>query len=176
MELLDIKERLASLDSDKLIDVVKNYRQYGYNDEIRNYALVLLEERGITKTDLQLTGNLENANYDYINQVFSSFKRMSNLAFIFYGLIIIIKFILPHILKNPVGSIPFLSVIFILSIVAYLIFLILSFIDQSKFYKLAGDDYGSDGALVYLIVGMPFYIVMYFVFQAQMNDKVKTIT
>ena len=176
MELLDIKERLASLDSDKLIDVVKNYRQYGYNDEIRNYALVLLEERGITKTDLQLTGNLENANYDYISQVFSSFKRMSNLAFLFYGLIIIIKFILPHILKNPVDSIPFLSVLFILSIVAYLIFLILSFIYQSKFYKLAGDDYGSDGALVYLIVGMPFYIVMYFVFQAQMNEKVKTIT
>src|SRR5688572_14811446 len=152
MELPEIKERLARLESNKLIDVVKNYRQYGYNEEIRNYALVLLEERGITSTDLHLTGNLENAKYEYVNHVFSSFKLKSNLAFLFYGLIIFIKFILPYIFRNPESSIPLLPVIFILSFLSYLVLLALSFLDQSKFYKLTGDDYGTDGALLYLII------------------------
>ena len=36
MEDLDILKRF---DNDKLIDVVKNYKRYGYDDEIRDYAI-----------------------------------------------------------------------------------------------------------------------------------------
>lgn len=176
MELFEIKDRLERLDSNKLIDVVKNYRQYGYNDEIRNYALTLLEQRGITKTDLQLTGNFENAKYDYVNHVFNSFKRNSKLAFVFYVVLFSARFILPQLLKRSEGVTTLILVAFILSFVAYFIFLLLSFLDQSKFYKLVGDDYGTDGALVYLIVGMPFYVFMYFVFQRQMDERLKLIT
>lgn len=43
MEDFDILKRF---DNDKLIDVVKNYKRYGYDDEIRDYAINLLEERG----------------------------------------------------------------------------------------------------------------------------------
>ena len=43
MEDSDILKRF---DNDKLIDVVKNYKRYGYDDEIRDYAIRLLEERG----------------------------------------------------------------------------------------------------------------------------------
>lgn len=175
MELFEIKDKLEKLDSDKLIEVVKNYRQYGYNDEIRNYALTVLEQRGITKADLLLTGNFDNAKYDYINHVFISFKRNSKLAFIFYGVLISVKFIFPHLLKGSSGSDTLLLVAFIFSFAAYFLFLLLSFLDQSKFYKLVGDDYGADGALVYIIVGMPFYVFMYFVFQSQMNEKLKSI-
>jgi hypothetical protein len=174
MELSELKERLARLDSSKLIEIVKNYRQFGYNDEIRNHALLLLEERGITKTDLQLTGNFENAKYDYVNDVFTSFKRNSKLAFLFYILFLLTRFILPQLLRNFNGS-PLFVVLFVLCLVLFFIFLLVSFLDQSKFYKLTGDDYGTDGALVYLFLGMPFYIIMYSVFQNQMNEKLKTI-
>ena len=43
MEDFDI---LNKFDNDKLIDVVKNYKRYGYDDEIRDYAINLLKERG----------------------------------------------------------------------------------------------------------------------------------
>ena len=39
MEDSDILKRF---DNDKLIDVVKNYKRYGYDDEIRDYAIRLL--------------------------------------------------------------------------------------------------------------------------------------
>ena len=42
MEDFDI---LNKFDNDKLIDIVKNYKRYGYNDALRNYVINLLEER-----------------------------------------------------------------------------------------------------------------------------------
>ena len=42
MEDFDI---INKFDNDKLIDVVKNYKRYGYDDELRDYAINLLGER-----------------------------------------------------------------------------------------------------------------------------------
>jgi hypothetical protein len=176
MEFLEIKERLAKLETAKLIDVVKNYRQYGYNDEIRNYAITLLEKKGISTSDLQLTGNFENAKYEYVGQVFNSFNKNSKIAFIFYAGFVCIRFILPHLLTRTESINILLLIAYILSFVVFFIFLLISFLDQSKFYKLTGDDYGADGALVYLFIGMPFYIFMYFVFQKQMRERFKLVT
>lgn len=50
MEDFDI---LNKFDNDKLIDVVKNYKRYGYDDELRDYAINLLGERGWNREDLQ---------------------------------------------------------------------------------------------------------------------------
>ena len=50
MEDSDILKRF---DNDKLIDVVKNYKRYGYDDEIRDYAINLLKERGWSVEDLK---------------------------------------------------------------------------------------------------------------------------
>lgn len=40
MEDFDI---LNKFDNDKLIDVVKNYKRYGYDDELRDYAIICFE-------------------------------------------------------------------------------------------------------------------------------------
>ena len=61
MEDFDI---LNKFDNDKLIDIVKNYKRYGYNDALRNYVINLLEERGWSREDLQRFGYLTNNNYD----------------------------------------------------------------------------------------------------------------
>ena len=53
MEDSDILKRF---DNDKLIDVVKNYKRYGYDDEIRDYAINLLKERGWSVEDLKTFG------------------------------------------------------------------------------------------------------------------------
>lgn len=57
MEDFDI---LNKFDNDKLIDVVKNYKRYGYDDELRDYAINLLGERGwnITRIYNQLLLNI----------------------------------------------------------------------------------------------------------------------
>lgn len=175
MELTELQTRLEKLDENKLMDVVKNYRQYGYSEDIRNYALSLLEQRGISMTDLQLTGHLENKSYDYANEVLNSFKNNSNLAILFYGLLIFLHIIDTWFTPATHSGGMNLFIGFIICLMLYLFFLVRSFLNQSEFYKLTGDKYGSDGALIYLFLGMPFYIVLYFVFKNQMRERMNMI-
>jgi hypothetical protein len=175
MKLTELQKRLQQLDEKKLMDVVKNYRQYGYSEDIRSYALKLLEQRGVSVSDLQLTGNFENKAYDYADEVLRSFMRNSKVAILLYSLLIVMKIIDIWFTPGTSSGSLTLLIVFITCFVLYLFFLVRSFYTQSEFYKLTGDEYGSDGALIYLLLGMPFYIVMYFVFQNQMKERMKMI-
>ena len=172
MDATTIKERLAKFDSGKLIDIVKNYRQYGYSDDLRAYAIELLEQHGISKDDLRLTGNLENTTYNHAKDIFSSYHRNSLIAFVAYCFALFIKGSSAFHLITPGSS---TSLVFIILIVVFLTFLIRSFLNQNDFYKLTGGDFGSEGVLIYLVLGMPFYIIMYFRFQKQMKEKMSLI-
>lgn len=66
MEDFDI---LNKFDNDKLIDIVKNYKRYGYNDALRNYVINLLEERGWSREDLQRFGYLHYSWIDTLKAV-----------------------------------------------------------------------------------------------------------
>lgn len=74
MEDFDI---LNKFDNDKLIDIVKNYKRYGYNDALRNYVINLLGERGWSREDLQQFGYLTNNNYDEAEKQYKAYKRNS---------------------------------------------------------------------------------------------------
>ena len=52
LNMADLMTTLKTLDNSKLIDVVKNYKQYGYDEETRNSAISILEERGVSIQDL----------------------------------------------------------------------------------------------------------------------------
>ncbi|MBL4604928.1 MAG: hypothetical protein JKY02_04490, partial [Flavobacteriaceae bacterium] len=54
--MTDINSKLESFDNEKLIDIVKNYQQYGYDNDLRNIAIRILEKRGIDKEQLKLSG------------------------------------------------------------------------------------------------------------------------
>ena len=40
------KETLNRLSDSKLIDAIKNHKQYGYSDELKELAILILSERG----------------------------------------------------------------------------------------------------------------------------------
>ena len=61
MEDIDI---LKKFDNAKLIDIVINHQRYGYDDELRDSAICLLEERGWSREELQQFGYLTNHNYE----------------------------------------------------------------------------------------------------------------
>lgn len=71
---------LKRLDNDKLIDVVKNYKRYGYGAEIRDYAIKLLEERGWSIEDLKTFGYWENSNYEEALMQYKAYCRNSLIA------------------------------------------------------------------------------------------------
>lgn len=168
--------RLEKLNNDKLIDIIKNYRQYGYDDKLRESAISILEKRGITKEALQLTGNFKNHTYDFAEELFKSFKKNSKIAFLFYGIILFTNIIFPLLSRNSEVLGTMVLVINICAVLSYFIFLLKSFSNQNQFYKVIGKEYGTEGLLIYLLAGMPLYFIMYFYFQSQMNEKMKEIT
>ena len=174
-KMTDKIERLKKLDTDKLIDVVKNYRQYGYEENLRNSAISLLEERGITKEQLELTGNFVNRTYDFAGELYKSFSQNSKIAFILYGIVVLSNILFPLLLTNS-ETLGLVAVIFkIVAYILYFVFLIKSFLNQSQFYKAVGQDYGREGGLLYLFLGMPFYIFMFYYFRNQMKEKMTEI-
>jgi len=173
--MTDKHERLLKLDNDKLIDVVKNYRQYGFDDQVRETAINILSDRGITQEQLQITGSFENKTYDYANDIFASFLMNSKIAFVMYLLLFFSRLLIPLLSDDSVGLAWTLLISTILSFILYFVFLTMSFMNQNQFYKAIGQDYGTEGALLYLFLGMPFYMFMYFYFRNQMKDKMKEV-
>ena len=88
MEDSDILKRF---DNDKLIDVVKNYKRYGYDDEIRDYAIRLLEERGWSVDDLKTFGYWENSDYEEALIQYKAYCRNSLIAVCVLVLSVIVK-------------------------------------------------------------------------------------
>jgi hypothetical protein len=160
--MTDREERLKELNTNKLIDVVKNYRQYGYDDNLRACAISILEERGITKERLEFTGNFANKTYDDAVEQYKAFCRNSIIALILLVIVIL--------LSASKGEIS----VFISSIL-YLIFFIKSYLNHNQFYKVIGQDYGTGSIVIYLLLGPPFYLFLFFFYRNQMKEKMKAI-
>ncbi|MFZ6052043.1 hypothetical protein [Halocola ammonii] len=168
-------EKLQRLDNSRLVDVVRNYRQYGYDEDLRMAALKLLEERGIPQSELEITGKLENRTYDDAEFHFESFKQNSKKAFVCYLLFFLFLVLPPIATTGTLGSYLIVTLATVALFIAFVIFLIRAFINQSDFYKELGQNYGSEGAIVYLLLGLPLYFFMYFVFRNQMKEKLAEI-
>lgn len=166
-------DRLQHLTDEKLIDIVKNYRQYGYDEPLRAAALARLEERGITQEMLQMTGNFENKAYDNASGSYMAFIRNSAIAFVFYCLILAAKLnVLPLEHKY---SLVFFSIMFWGLLIAYTVFLVQSFHNQRQFYKTIGKEEEAETGVLYFLVGMPVFILLFFLFKYRMKEQMKLI-
>ncbi len=171
----EILSRLKGLNTEKLIEVVKNYRQFKFDEKIRNYAISLLAERGISWEQLEQTGTFLNQNYDYELNVYRAFRRNSTIAFIAYLVFMASTLLFSFLTIQSVAPGPIHPALKITAVVLYLVYLIKSFINQSQFYRAIGEDYGANGIIVYFLFGMPLYLFMYFFFRDQMREKLKEI-
>lgn len=142
---MDSSERLKNLDNSKLIDVVRNYKRYGYDDVVRNAAITLLNERGYTIEELSLLGYLENQDYDEAVKQYNAFCRNSKIAILFLLL-----------------SGGLLSVI-------YIIMIYMAYRSQNRFYLALNRK--NDNPFIYDIFGVMFY----FHVRDKMKEELKGI-
>ena len=168
-------ENLTGYSNKKLIDIVKNYRQYELDESYRNTAIKLLSARGITEEELRFGGNLRNENYENALRYRSSYIENSNMSFKLY-FTYIIPLILGLILNNN-GFPTFGKILIgfgILTAVLFLITLFKSFISQTNFYKLLGKNI-STNIFIVIIVGIPLYFLFYIFYKKKMQEDIKQI-
>lgn len=122
---------LKRLDNDKLIDIVKNYRQYEYDNDIRDTAIALLIERGWSIDELKMFGHLDNHNYDIALNEFNAYRRNVKIAY--------------AILFLSLGTLAIISTVFIF----------LAYRNQERFYSVLGKK--NESAFIADGLGVMFY-------------------
>jgi len=166
---------LNSYSNKNLIDIIKNYRQYDFDDSYRNTCLLLLKNRGITEEELRFGGNLVNENYENALRYKIDYDEYSSIAFKLYFTTLVSQ-IIGAVLNN--NGFPIIGkLLIILGTVATLLYLISffkAFISQSNFYKILGGKAMSN-AVVLILLGIPLYFIYHFYFKNKLKEDLKQI-
>ena len=167
--------KLIDYSDKKLIDVVKNYRQYDIEESYRNTALKLLNDRGVSEEELRFGGNLQNENYENALRYKTAYDENSKMALKLY-LFTLIPVIFGAVINN--NGFPTLGKILLgLGIaigILYLITLFKSFINQSNFNKLQGKNTASN-IFILIVIGFPLYFLYFNFYKRKMKEDLKQI-
>jgi len=150
---------LDGFENDKLIDIVKNFRQFGLSLNYKQSALKLLNSRGISELELKMGGNLSNQKYENALRLFIDFKENSKLALVLNILAIVLGFggsILSNNGSPVIGNI--LSGIAILSLLFFVVVFQKSTSNQSDFYKLLSIKFLTN-SFVFIFLGIPLFFL-----------------
>ncbi|NNK82485.1 MAG: YjgP/YjgQ family permease [Flavobacteriaceae bacterium] len=166
---------LQDYSNEKLIDIIKNYRQYDFDIAYRNSALKIMNSRGITKQELRYSGNLVNDNYENALRHLSSYKENSAIALILYITYVVLG-VGGLVLRN--NGFPKLGVVLIiigvLALILFLVALIKSYTNQTSFYKLLNKNRASNIIFLF-ILGIPLYFIYNIFFNKKMEEELKDI-
>ncbi len=166
---------LQSYSDDKLIDIVKNYRQYDIDESFRNTALQFLNDRGITEEELRFGGNLNNENYENGIRFKTAYDENSKMALVLYFIYVILGIGGAIINNNGFPNLgPTLMVLGGIALLLFLIALVKAHINQSKFNKLLGQNKQSNIILLVLL-GIPLYFLYRLLFDKKMKEDLKQI-
>lgn len=162
-------DKLQHFENKKLIDLIKNYRQYGLGIEQKNIALKILEQRGISELELKMSGNLTNESYENAIRHLNDYHENATLGMLSHTMFLIIG-IVGLVLNNNVSAI--LGKILIgLAILALILFLIIFpkvLKYQSEFYKILKKRFMTNN-VIFIILAFP----LFFLYRMHFNRKMK---
>ena len=166
---------LESYSNEKLIDIIKNYRQYDFDIAYRNTALEIMNTRGVTESELKYSGNLVNDNYENALRHLASYKENSTIALILYIAYALFGLIGAVLNNNgfPVLG-PVLIILGFFALILFLVALIKSYTNQTSFYKLLDKNRASNIILL-LLIGIPLYFIYQIFFNKKMQEELKQI-
>ena len=167
--------KLNDYSDQKLIDLLKNYRQYDLDRSYKNTALKILNGRGVTEQELRFAGNLVNETFESALRYKNNYRENSRMGLFLY--IIALVFDLSGAILNNNGF-SFLGKtligIGVLATVLFLISFAKTLSNQTNFYKVLGHKIMSN-SIVFIILGIPLYFLYYLYFNRKMKEDLKQI-
>ena len=167
---------LDNFENHKLIDVVKNFRQFGLSLNYKQTALKILNKRGISELELKMGGNLSNQNYENALRNYIDFKENSKLALVFNLLTIVLGFGGSILSNNEFSTIgQAMNGIAIISLIFFVIVFQKTTSNQSDFYKLLNIKFLTN-AFVFIILGIPLFFLYRIFFIKKMKEDLLKIS
>ena len=174
-ELSEI-DKLKGFENHKLIDLIQNYRQYGFNIDHKNYALNILEQRGVSELELRMSGQLINESYENGVRHLEDYHENATLGVLAHSVFLIFG-IIGLVLNNnggpEVGNI--LVLIAILSLVLFLIIFPKVLKYQSEFYKILNKKFTTNN-VIFIIVAFPLFFLYRLYFNRKMKEDLAKIS
>lgn len=173
------KALILSRTETQLKDIVKNYRQYGYSEEVRNAALQQLSLKGYSEMELKMSGDFENKKYTAALQSFKDSLSFSKKGLIAYFAAIIC--LLGMILFNNIDTrfSETLKSVFqigeILSLIVFYFLVVKSLLSSSVFYKVIGKDQDTGSWLIFILLGPVIYVFLYLNHIKKMKEELQMI-
>jgi len=168
-------EKIKGYSNKKLIDIVKNYRQYDLDESYRNSSIKILNTRGITEEELRFGGNLQNENYENALRYKAAYSENSQLSYKLYFMYLIP--LLSGLILNNNGFPALGKILIILGVIFAIMFLITlakSFINQVSFNKLL-DRNTTSNVFILILVGVPLYFLYFNFYKKKMKEDLKQI-
>jgi len=182
-EIVDVQQltsedtsELDQFENDKLIDIVKNFRQYGLSLNYKQTALKILNTRGISELELKMAGNLSNQNYENALRLYIDFKENSKLALVLNVLTIVLGLGGSFLSNNEFPTLgQILSGIAILSLIFFVVVFQKTTSNQSDFYKLLSIKFLTN-SFVFIILGIPLFFLYRPYFIKKMKEDLLKIS
>ena len=168
--------KLESFENEKLIDIVKNFRQFGLSLNYKQKALKILNLRDISELELKMSGNLSNQKYENALRLYIDFKEHSKLALVLNTLTILLGFgglVLSNNGMPVMGKI--LSGIAVLCLLFFLIVFQKTISNQFNFYKLLSIKFLTN-SFVFIILGIPLFVLYRPFFIKKMKEDLLKIS
>lgn len=153
------------MQTEKLVDVVKNHAIYGYDASIRDQAVELLQERGVQTEDLIYFGKNKGNQIKHAESILKVFNRNAFLALLCYSAFLAQIFIQPteeNLLILTFGRIS--------TLILYVIFLIGGTFSMVRFNKVIRKPENSGDIIIFILFGMPFFLIIYLHFIRKMRE------
>ncbi len=174
------KALVLSKSEDQLKDMLLNYRQYDYSEDVRKAVLRELKLKGYTEEELKMSGNFENAKYSRAEIEYKQYKKHSKYALLFYGLsllsfvfLILSATISLHAFGGLTEVFFYLRPFFLIIFIYYAIRAALS---EGKFHEILGNKKRDSGIWWFILVaGLLVYVLLYFYSRKQMKTELKSI-
>ena len=170
----EIRE-LHTFENEKLINIVKNFRQYKHALNYKQSALAVLNSRGISELELKMSGDLTNLNYENAVQYYIDFKENSKLGLALNSICLVLG--LGGLILNNNGF-PFVgktfTVIAVLVLIFFLIVLKKTIKNQSSFYDFLEVKFFNK-AFILILIGMPIFYFYRKYFITKMEEDLNKI-
>ena len=166
---------LKNHDSNKLIDIIKNYHQYDYPISYRNSSVQILNNRGISEEELKFSGNLSNQVYEDAKRALDLQNENSKIALVSYVSYMLFTILALVFNNNKLPALAVISIILVvIFVVAFLVYLIKVYTNLSDFYKII-DKKNVTNILGIAIIGIPLYFLVYFYYNKKLIEDIKLI-
>tara|TARA_B110000967_G_C18853561_1_gene545901 strand:- start:99 stop:1859 length:1761 start_codon:yes stop_codon:yes gene_type:complete len=167
---------LNTFEDSKLINIVKNFRQYKHSLNYKQTALSVLKTRGISELELKMSGELSNQNYESAAQHYIDFKENSKLG-LALNLLMIFLGLGGAILNNNEfsGTGKLLTVVAILSLLFFMIVYQKTISKQSEFYRLLDIKFFKK-SFIFILLGIALFYFYRIYFIKKMEEDLKKIS